>query len=77
LLVIVALFTNVCPACIVKVKTQVNVIVPPLPAGSVAIFRVVVGIYIHVGTISWMTTFCAAVHPLLPYVIVYVTILPS
>lgn len=65
-LVMFAVFTKVCPACIVVFNVPVNVIVPPLPAGSVAIFRVVVGRVTVAGAISWMTTFVAAVPPLLP-----------
>lgn len=41
--VIIAVLTNVCPACIDERSDPVKVIVPPLPAGNVQIFHVSVG----------------------------------
>jgi hypothetical protein len=65
-----AVFTNVNHELSKLASVHVRVIVPPLPAGSVQMVNEVVGIFIHAGTTSVITTLLAGLPQLFPYVIV-------
>lgn len=63
---IVAVFTKVYPEANAALKVPVSVIVPPLPAGSDPIAKLVVGKETLPFILSVMTTFSAVLPPLFP-----------